>query len=212
MTGKARPIPTVLLIVSFSIPIGAVGADVSTSYLQERLEAHTTQVPAEESSYAYGFTMRRIFEFVKRGRAFGLPAADIARIKDARRPDTIDAMRPYFDALESRMNSNEPEYAYDLAMLLEKAVQAEQTALNAYYRGVVGSLSSEGQRKIEDVFATQVKNRLISRTNFQSVAADAPDDFLVFLKSAVKNFRDMQNRDGSGFSGSMVIKGQQRDQ
>lgn len=172
------------ILLSLTMQVQAADA----SYLQERVEARTSAMQVSETGYAVGVIYRRLITLVKHGKSYGLSESDTRQIKNIKHPieDAAAAMRPMMTELYHGLRQGYS--AYDLALLLKGAAEAERSYMNQFYAEAVAGLSQEAQEILAKEFAKELLTVKTFQTDFVGVAEDYPEGAMFMLSAAAENF------------------------
>lgn len=182
------------IYLSIFIGSSAYAQNVMENSRNEVLRNHTQYIDASQDVNAYGHVMRKLCLSVILGNQIGLPESDVEIIKleenntqSGRFAKARVAMRPYIDQMADAIQLQQD--AIYLATLWELATDAERKSYNEYYRDMVGQLSQEGQRILNEQHNQEMAEVKISRTNFVDIAVEDPELVITLLKSAVREFK-----------------------
>ena len=143
ITFLRRSLSVIGIYVFSASGIHALAAD--SEFLQQRLDARTSLIPVSEMENAAGIINQRLITFIKHGKTYGLAESDVSQIKNIEHPiePAVAAMRPHMTELYHGLK--EGKTAYDLALSLQAAADAEQKVMSDYYVDAVSQLSPEAR-------------------------------------------------------------------
>jgi hypothetical protein len=187
-------------------------ANTDMTELTDALKTHTSTIKVSDSDYAYGHIMRKAFQLVRFRQLSGLSESDLlifdkAKSTATRRADNARyAMEPYMNDIADGIEND--DHPVILASIWEQAIAAQRIAIGQYYEDIVDQLSIQGQSVLNEFYDNELQTMEIHKTDYISVAQDAPEQTLEHFRTYLQTFRNqiIDSRSRTEDSSSIVYK------